>query len=121
MDLEFNNNTPIYLQIVDKLKILIIKGEMKSGSRIPSVRELALTLKVNPNTIQRALMELENENLIYTERTNGKFVTENQDLINKKKEEYAINLSKEYFYNMKEIGFSKNEAINLIKDMKGME
>ena len=78
MEYIFNNETPIYLQLVEKLKMQIVSGELKQGQRIPSVRELALVARVNPNTMQKALAELESQGLVYTERTNGKFVTQNQ-------------------------------------------
>ena len=73
MKLEFENNIPIYIQLVEQLKIDIISGKLKPGDRLPSVREFALNLKVNPNTMQKALAELEEEKLIYTERTNKFF------------------------------------------------
>ena len=94
MDAVFNNSVPIYLQIVSEIKKQIVSGKLIPGERIPSVRELALTYKVNPNTMQKALIELEENGLIKTERTNGKFVTEDQKLINKKKNEYSYNLTK---------------------------
>ena len=77
----FDNNIPIYIQIVEKLKIQIISGEYAPGERLLSVRDLATSLKVNPNTLQRALQELEDAGLIFTERTNGKFVTSDKALI----------------------------------------
>ena len=83
MDAVFNNSVPIYLQIVSEIKKQIVSGKLIPGERIPSVRELALTYKVNPNTMQKALIELEENGLIKTERTNGKFVTEDENIINK--------------------------------------
>ena len=88
MDYFFENDRPIYLQLVDKIKKEIISGKIKSGERLPSVRELALITKVNPNTMQKALAELENDGLIYTERTNGKFVTKDIKLIEKTRKEF---------------------------------
>ena len=81
MDFEFDNNIPIYVQLVEQIKIYIISGKIKPGERVLSVRDLALEFKVNPNTVQKALVELENLKLIYTERTNGRFVTDDQNLI----------------------------------------
>ena len=121
MNFEFNNNVPIYVQIVEQLKIHIISGKIKPGGRLPSVRELALMLKVNPNTLQKALQELEEIKLIYTERTNGKFVTENQKLINKYKNEYALELSKKYLDNMEQIDFKLNDTIKYLKELGGKE
>ena len=83
MDYIFDNERPIYIQLVEKIRLEIVSGKLKSGERLPSVRELALISRVNPNTMQKALAELEDEGLIYTERTNGKFVTDNKELIEK--------------------------------------
>ena len=84
---KFDNNIPIYIQLVEQIKIDIISGKITSGERLPSVRDFALQMKVNPNTMQKALQELEDINLIYTERTNGKFVTEDKKLIDKFKKQ----------------------------------
>ena len=108
MKFSFDNNIPIYIQLVEQLKIYIISGNIACGGRLPSVRELALMTKVNPNTMQKALVELENMGLIYTERTNGKYVTNDDKLINKLKCEYACELSNRYFSSMKSIGFDKD-------------
>lgn len=112
--MNFATNIPIYIQIVEQFKIYIISGKFKPGERIPSVRELAFNLKVNPNTIQKGLQELENLKIIYTERTNGKFVTTDQNLIKKLKEEYAYSETNKYFSNMLDIGLTKKEIIDLI-------
>ena len=119
MKFEFDNNAPIYLQLVEQLKIHIISGIFKSGDRLLSIRDLALQIKVNPNTVQKALFELEEMKLIYTERTNGKFITEDEDLIAKYKDEYARELSKKYLYNMQKIGFNEIETIKYLKEIGG--
>ena len=116
---KFDNNTPIYIQLVEQLKINIISGKIKSGERLPSVRDLALQNKVNPNTMQKALVELEDEGLVYTERTNGKFVTEDIKLIEKYKKQYADELTKKYLSNMKEIGFEESDTLNYLKQIGG--
>lgn len=89
MNYIFDNERPIYIQLVEIIRIEIVSGKFKKGQRMPSVRELALIMKVNPNTMQKALAELENEQLIYTERTNGKYVTEDEELIEKIKRKLA--------------------------------
>ena len=94
MDFTFDNNIPIYIQLLDYLKIYLISGVFKAGDKLPSVRDFATTFKVNPNTMQKALTELEDMNLIYTERTNGKYVTNDAKLIESLKDEYAITLVK---------------------------
>jgi len=119
MDYIFDNERPIYIQLVEMLRIEIISGKLKSGERMPSVRELALTAKVNPNTMQKALSELEEEGLIYTERTNGKFVTENKDLIEKVKRKLAEEKVKNYINDMNNIGITYEEAIYYLQEMGG--
>ena len=115
----FDNNIPIYIQLVEYLKIYIISGNIKPGERLPSIRELALQTKVNPNTMQKALQELENLKLIYTERTNGKYITMDEKLISEYRDDYANELSKKYFTNMETLGFSKKETIKYIKNLEG--
>ena len=115
MHFEFDNNIPIYIQLVKQLKIDIISGKIQTGDKLPSVRDLALQTKVNPNTMQKALVELEDLKLIYTERTNGKYVTNDKKLIDKYKKQYANELSKQYFLNMKNLGFDKQETLNNLK------
>ena len=119
MNFEFDNNIPIYIQLVEQIKIYIISGKIKLGERLPSVRDLALQTKVNPNTMQKALAELEELNLICTERTNGKFVTTDQKLIDKYKKQYAKDLSDRYFSGMKSIGFNTKETIEYLKELGG--
>ena len=115
MEFTFDNNIPIYIQVLEYLKIYLISGVFKSGEKLPSVREFANTFKVNPNTMQKALIELENMNLIYTERTNGKYVTKDSKLIEKLKNEYAMELAKSYFHGMKKIGLGKVDSIKYLE------
>lgn len=121
MKFEFDNNIPIYIQLVEQLKIYIVSGNIKPGERLPSVRELALQTQVNPNTMQKALAELEDLKLVYTERTNGKYVTQDEKLINKLKLEYASDLSQKYLSSMKDIGFTELEVIDYLKEIGGKE
>lgn len=116
MNFVFDNDRPIYIQLVEQLQIYIISGKIKSGEKLPSVRELALKTKVNPNTMQKALVELEDLKLIYTERTNGKYVTKDQRLLDKFKDKYAKEKTKKYIDEMKELGFIKNEIIDFLKE-----
>ena len=119
MDYIFDNERPIYLQLVEKMKQEIVSGKLKPGERIPSVRELALTTRVNPNTMQKALAELEDEGLVYTERTNGKFVTENKKLIENLKNELAKQKVNNYLKDMNNIGISYEEALKYLKELGG--
>lgn len=116
MNFIFDNNTPIYLQLVKQLKIHIVSGKLKPGERLPSVRDLSLELKVNPNTLQKALGELEEMGLIFTERTNGKFVTGDSQLIEKYRKEYAHLLCQDFVLSMKELGFSEEETIHYLEN-----
>lgn len=109
MNYNFDNNIPIYLQLVSLIKNDIIKGTLSPGEKLPSIRDLAITYKVNPNTVGKALSELENISLIYTERTNGKYVSSDIYLINKYKEEYATSLTEEYINKMINLGYNKEE------------
>ena len=115
MEFTFDNNIPIYIQLLDYLKIYLISGVFKQGDKLPSVRDFATTFKVNPNTVQKALGELESMKLIYTERTNGKYVTRDSKLIEKLKDEYAITLAKSYFNGMKKIGLGKADSIKYLE------
>lgn len=116
MDVEFNNNIPIYIQVLDYVKAYIISGQIKCGDKLPSVRELSVLFKINPNTMQKALLELEEMGLIYTERTNGKYVTNDKKLVDKLKYEYAKSIVDDYFNKMDKIGISKKEAIDYLKE-----
>ena len=109
MNYNFDNNIPIYLQLVSLIKNDIIKGTLSPGEKLPSIRDLAITYKVNPNTVSKALSELENISLIYTERTNGKYVSSDISIINKYKEEYAASLTEEYINKMINLGYNKEE------------
>lgn len=112
--MNFDNNVPIYLQIVDYMKIYIISGKYDLGERLPSVRDLAYEVQVNPNTMQKALVELENLKLVYTESTNGRFVTKDKELIKKFKEEYAKELTDKYLKNMEDIGLTYEDVKKII-------
>lgn len=111
----FDNERPIYVQLVEMIRIDIVSGRYKQGEKIPSVRELALKMKVNPNTMQKALSELESEGLIYTERTNGKFVTEDSAQIERIKEKLASDKVASYLDSMKSIGLSYEDALEYLK------
>lgn len=102
--MNYDNNTPIYAQLVQEIKIQMYSGMLKPGDRLLSVRDLAVEYKVNPNTVQKVYTILEDEGLIYTERTNGRFVTPDRILIERYRRRYAKELTREYKRKMKEIG-----------------
>lgn len=119
MDYIFDNERPIYIQLVEMIRIDIVSGKFKRGQKLPSVRELALMMKVNPNTMQKALVELEDEKLIYTERTNGKYVTEDEKLIEKIKKQLAQEKVNNYLNSMKNIGISYELAVKYLQELGG--
>jgi DNA-binding transcriptional regulator YhcF (GntR family) len=118
MQYNFNNEVPIYLQIVEIVMKDITNGILKGGEKIPSVREYAMKFTVNPNTIVKSLQILEENKLIYTDRTNGKFVTKDTNIIKSYREklfEKKIN----YFLNdLKSMGYDTNDIINKIKEIE---
>lgn len=119
MDYIFDNERPIYIQLVEMIRIDIVSGKFKKGERLPSVRELALIMKVNPNTMQKALTELEDEKLIFTERTNGKFVTEDEKLIEEAKKNLAKEKVNNYLNSMKNIGIDYDLAVKYLQELGG--
>lgn len=116
----FDNERPIYLQIVELIKLEIISGKLNKGDKLLSVREYAVLYKVNPNTMQKALSELEREKLIFTERTNGKYVTLDNDLIKKYKIKYINEKINSFIEEMNNIGINIEDIINELKK-KGNE
>lgn len=112
---------PIYTQLVEKIQMDIVSGFYKVGDKIPPVRELATEAAVNPNTMQKALAELERLGLLYTQRTSGRFVTEDEEMINKVKEEMASKHIKVFLENMKQLGYDVEETISVIKELKREE
>ena len=115
----FDNERPIYIQLVEQLRLAIVSGQYAASSRLPSVRELATIAQVNPNTMQKALQELEEQQLIFTERTNGKFVTEDKKLIAKYKKQLATASAKTYLADTQKIGATFGEAINILQEIGG--
>lgn len=112
---QYASGTPIYLQLVDQFKHRIISGELTVGSKLESVRDLAVSFEVNPNTMQRALAELERDHLVYAERTAGRFITQDKELIVKMREEIAQEIIETFIQQMDSIGFSTKEAIELFQ------
>ncbi|WP_207705517.1 GntR family transcriptional regulator [Hathewaya massiliensis] len=116
MKMKFNDNLPIYIQIMNYLKSKIVTGELKPNDKLPSVRELSSTIKVNPNTIQRTYSELEREGVTYTQRGMGTFVTEDKDLIYNLKKNMAEEIVNDFIKNMKNLGFSMEEVTRIISE-----
>lgn len=112
----FDEKSPIYLQIAYRVKLKIASKELTMGQQLLPVREFAQEAGVNPNTVQRAFQELEKEGLVYSARTSGRFVTEDEKLINQKRHEIAQNLIKNFVTEMSAIGFSSPEIQTIITD-----
>ena len=121
MSYEFDSHKPIYLQLVDLFGQLIASGAWAAGMRVASVRDLAMTYGVNPNTLQRALSELEREGLMFTERTNGRFITDDQQRINGVRQQLAQEKVEKFTQQMSALGCSKDELIDLINQKWGDE
>jgi DNA-binding transcriptional regulator YhcF (GntR family) len=113
---KLDNNSPIYVQLVEIIKLKIVSSEMASGSKLSSVRDMAQEAGVNPNTMQKALAELERQGLVYSQRTSGRFVTEDKQKTEAMRKEIAdleINNLKE---KLSKLGYLKNEIIELISE-----
>ena len=111
----FKDDIPIYSQLVEQIKIKIISGEWELGSRLSSVRELAEQAGVNPNTMQRALAELERDGLVHSKRTSGRFVTEDEDMIKGVREAVAAENIAAFMESMKRLGFTESEIMDEFK------
>ena len=118
MPWKFDNNRSIYVQLVEKIQNRIITGIYAPGSRLASVRELAGEAEVNPNTMQKALAELERTGLVHAVRTSGRFVTEDQKMIENLKKESAMEIIHEFREKMKALGYDDEAVINLMKETK---
>lgn len=116
MKYEFDNERPIYSQIADYIIKEIISGQLNPGQKIPSVREYAVMMKANPNTVCKALDLLEFSKLIYTERTNGKYVTNDLELINAKRKELLSSQIDNFVSEIKNMGIDKEEIINMLME-----
>lgn len=118
MGIEFTSNIPIYIQVMNDIKRKIARGDYKPCDRVESVRELALLYGANPNTIQRALQELEREGLLLSQRTTGRFITDNAELISACKKNLADEFTTEYVASVESIGLSIDDGIQLLQETK---
>ena len=115
MDKKLQENMPIYVQIMNRVREAVAAGELKPGERVASVREMASAFEVNPNTMQRALNELEREGLLVSERTAGRFVTEDKALISRLRSEMAVDTVDAFRKEMAALGFSDEEMIEFFR------
>lgn len=114
-DTIYDTNVPIYLQIMEKIQRMIVTGEWQAGDRIPAVRELALAFGVNPNTMQRALAELERDGLLYSERTSGRFVTQDQAHIIRLRASLAGEILRDFLSRMEGLGCAREDILPLLQ------
>ena len=111
----FDENRPIYLQLVEEFRLKIVSGEFACGMKLNSVRDLASEIGVNPNTMQRALSELEKEGLVTTQRTTGRFVTEDKEMIISLREDMAKAKLDAMIDCMLQMGYEKADIIEFVQ------
>ena len=111
MAISFDSNIPIYIQVMDYIKKEIVSGRLKPGDKVDSVRDLAMQFGDNPNTVQRSLAELEREGLLKSERTVGRFISENEELINLTREQMAFSCVSRYVREMRTLGFNGEQVL----------
>ena len=115
MNWSFETDRPIYLQLKEQLLLMIVSGKYPVGAKLPAVRDLAAEASVNPNTLQKALSELERDGLVYTQRTSGRFVTEDEKMITQAKTDLAFEQIEMFLKKMAGIGYSREETLSLIE------
>lgn len=115
MEWRFNNEAPIYQQIMEQIKAMIATGVLTAGDKLPSVRELAVEAGVNPNTMQKALSELEREGLLCSKRTSGRFVADNPKNADMLQEAMMMECVKTFIENMAKLGYSVSDCIRIIE------
>ena len=114
--MKFEENTPIYIQIMNYIKTKIITETLRKGDKLPSVRELAEEIKVNPNTVQRAYQELEREEVAYTQRGLGRYITEDQEKIKMLKKQMAEEIVSAFIEGMQKIGYNSEDIVNVLQE-----
>ncbi len=116
MDWKFRGDLPIYSQLVEQIKLGIVSGSFLPGERLASVRDMAMEAGVNPNTMQRALQELERDGMVYSQRTAGRFVTEDMRVIERAKKQFAEEQIRSFLEAMKKLGYQREEIVSLLEE-----
>lgn len=116
MPWNLDSSRPIYLQIIERVQMDVITGRYQPGDKLPSVRDLAQEAAVNPNTMQKALSELERSGLIYSQRTSGRFITEDKELIHQMQKELAAAEVSAFVAHMKQLGITPEEIRQLLAE-----
>lgn len=115
MNWNFQNDRPIYVQLKEQIKLMIVSGFYPPGTKLPPVRDMATEASVNPNTLQKALAELEREGLVYAQRTSGRFITEDENLIIQEKTQLALEQIDLFFEKMAGMGYNSEQILSLIE------
>jgi GntR family transcriptional regulator len=113
---DINSERPVYIQLMEQIQASIISGYFKPSDKLPSVRDLAAEASVNPNTMQKALAELERIELIYSNRTSGRYITSDLSLIKKLKGQSAKNLILDFLEKMNHLGFEQEEVLTILTE-----
>lgn len=116
MDYKFNDNIPIYIQLVEMIKTDIVSGKYQQGDKLPAVRDMAMELGVNPNTVQRAFSELEREDLVKSDRTNGRYVTDDKKKIRELLKVLSEKYIDELFEKLNSLGMSDGQIVKMINN-----
>lgn len=116
MPWDLDNKRPIYLQLMERIQQDIVSGVYMPGDKLPSVRDLALDASVNPNTMQKALSELERSGLVYSQRTSGRFITDDAEMLKEMKRNLAAEHIRNFFQKMHQLGFSDEETLKIIQE-----
>ena len=117
MPWNLDDNRPIYLQLMERIQQDIISGVYGPGDKLPSVRELALEASVNPNTMQKALSELERSGLVHSQRTSGLYITRDEQMLKQLKHDLAFQHIQEFMEKMKQLGFAEAEIFQLLQEV----
>ena len=117
MEWKIDNNKPVQIQLVEQLKVKIISGEIELDSKLDSVRSLAADAMVNPNTMQKALAELEREGFVYSKRTSGRFVTDNTELIENERKNLVKDNVKKTLDTLINLGYTNKEILSLVEEI----
>lgn len=115
----FNNSVPIYQQVMNEIQLRIIRGKYSPGEKLPSVREMAEEASVNPNTMQKAFVELERIGLVYSKRTSGRFITEDEKMIKLVQDDLIKQKIIIFIEDMNNIGINSNEIMSKVEKVIG--
>ena len=121
MQWELNEDRPIYAQLIEQIQRQIISGAYQPGERLPSVRDLAAQAAVNPNTMQRALSELERSGLVFTQRTSGRYITQDQALIQAAKQALSQQEAETFLRRMAALGLDRSQSLEILQEITTKE